>query len=378
MPQSAISQMMDLAKKVPGAISLGQGTPSFSTPSFIWKTLYQESKQNHSLGKYVNGYGDPLLISEIAKILQKKYHLEVNPEKEIYITAGAISGLATAILSFIDKGDEVIFLSPGYPLHLGQIIIAGGKPKYVLLDEKNHWHLDTSLIKKAVNKKTKMLILTNPNNPTGTVFPKEQIEELAKIVLKNNLILLLDEAYEFLVYDNVEFFSPLQLKELKDNLIVCKSFSKEFAMTGWRLGYIYASSRFLEKINKIHTHLVICAPSISQKAAYFALKSKQGKKATAFFVKEFIKRRSLICQRLKKMEKIFSFVKPQGSYYIFPKYHFKIDSFSLAKKILYQAKVITIPGSAFGPNGEYHLRFSFTAEEKEINLAFDRLEKFFS
>lgn len=377
IPQHVIGQMMDLAKKVPDLISLGQGTPSFSTPDFIWEALYQESKQNSSLGKYVNGYGDPLLIAEIAKILQQKYRLKVGLEKEIYITAGAISGLAATILAFINKGDEVILLSPGYPLHFGQIVIAGGRPKYVFLDEKNNWSLDITAIKKTINKRTKMVILTHPNNPTGTVFSKEQIKELAKIVIKNNLLLLLDEAYEFLVYDDLEFFSPLQLPELKNNLIVCKSFSKELAMTGWRIGYIYASPFFLEKIAKVHSHLLICAPSISQKAVYFALKSKQGNETTTSFVKEFIKRRNLICQRLKKMEEIFSFVKPQGSYYVFPKYHLKIASFSLAKKILYSAKVITIPGSAFGPNGENHLRLSFAGEEKEINQALTRLEKFF-
>ena len=208
------------------------------------------------------------------------------------------------------------------------------------------------------------------------MLSKEEVKELARIVLKHNLILVLDEAYDFLVYEK-ELFSPLRLPELRNNIVVCKSFSKEFAMTGWRIGYVWADKELMEKIRVVHIHLSVNAVTPSIAAAITALKDTRGKKATAGFVKKFTESRKAICERLDHLPRLFSYYKPEGAYYTFPKYlNMKMNSFKFAEKLVDEAHVITIPGSSAGPRGEGHVRMSFAADKSVIHQAFDRIDKF--
>ena len=309
------------------------------------------------------------------KNIEKKYNF--TPDlSEIYLTVGGIGGLFAALMAFVEKDDEVIYFDPSYPLHLSQIYLTQGKPVFVSLIEKKGWQIDLEKLEKSITPKTKVIILTNPNNPTGTVLSEQEVKKIAEIVLKHNLILILDEAYEFLTYEK-KLFSPLKLPELRNNIVLCKSFSKEFAMTGWRIGYVYSHKEIVSKISNVHTYFAISPATTSMIAVITALSDPRGDKAMQEFKEKFTESRKAICERLDKLPKLFSYHKPDGAYYIFAKYlNFKMDSFEFAKKLIDEAKVITIPGSTGGPSGEGHIRMSFAADTKLIHQAFDRIDRF--
>jgi aminotransferase len=295
---------------------------------------------------------------------------------EIYLTIGGIGGLFASLMSLLDKGDEAIYFDPSYPLHLSQIHIAQAKPVFVPYRENEGWRIDLDLLKKRITPKTKVIILTNPNNPTGTVLSESEVSELARIVLKHNLILILDEAYEFLTYDK-PFFSPLKLLKLKNNIILSRSFSKEYAMTGWRIGYLYAKKDLIAKINDIHFYFSIGGVTPSIVAAIAALSDPRGKKAKETFMSYFIKSRKTICERLDRLNRLFAYVKPEGAYYVFPKIiSLKVTDLDFAKMLIDEARVITIPGMSMGPSGKGHIRMSFATNPDTINAAFDRIDLF--
>jgi aminotransferase len=217
-------------------------------------------------------------------------------------------------------------------------------------------------------------------NPTGAVFSQKELETLAKIALEHNLFVINDEAYDFLVYDNLPYFSLTAIPDLKKNLITTYSFSKMFCMTGWRVGYMVASARVVDQVLKVHDAFAICAPRISQYAALTALKATNGKdgagdRSIQQLVAGLASRREIACRRLNKLLNVFSYIKPRGAYYVFPKIMIKkMGSMDVSLALLYEAKVITIPGNGFGPSGEGHIRLSFGATEEEINKAFDRID----
>jgi aminotransferase len=375
VPNAGIGAMMRYAVKYPDVVSLGQGTPLFPTPAFIYNYLYERSKADSTIGQYSLPKIENELKMLIIKQMEKKYGFM--PELgEIYLTIGGIGGLFSTAMVFLEKDDEVIYFDPSYPLHLSQIHLAQAKPVFVSYDENNNWSIDLEKLEKAITVKTKMIILTNPNNPTGTVLSKVEVIKLSEIVLKHNLILLLDEAYDFLTYEK-ELFSPLRIPELRNNLIVCKSFSKEFAMTGWRIGYVYANPEIIAKINDVHVYFSVGPVTPSIVAAIAALSDPRGEEAIKYFKSKFTESRQAICERLEKLPKLFSFSRPDGAYYAFPKIiGFDISAMDFAKMLIDEAKVITIPGDSMGPAGKNHLRMSFAADAKVIHEAFDRIDEF--
>lgn len=375
VPNSGIGFMMRYASKYLDTVSLGQGTPLFPTPQFIYEELYKQSKTNLDLGMYSSVQIEKPLKEAIVKQMLLLYGFAPEP-KQIYLTVGGIGALFSGLMSILQKGDEVIYFDPSYPLHLSQIYITEAKPVFVSYDENNAWALDIKQLKNKITKKTRAIILTNPNNPTGTVLSEKEVRNLAEIILAHNLVLILDEAYQFLTYD-VPLFSPLQIPELRNNIIACKSFSKEFAMTGWRIGYAYAKKEIISKINDIHTYFSISPPTISIVAATIALSDQRGEKAMLEFKKQFEISRKAICERLARLPNLFSFHKPDGAYYAFPRFkNFMMNSFDFAQLIVDETKVITIPGSTMGPSGENHLRLSFAANPEVIHKAFDRIDEF--
>ena len=371
---SLIRYMPVLASKVRGAVSLGQGIPSFELPEYIREKLIKALRTQKNINKYSLEPGLPILKKEVAKYLEKTKGAKVNSEKELCITKGAIGGLFCAISALVEKKEEVIILTPAYGPHIEQVKFAEGKPLFVPLIEKEGWKLDIEAIKSAITKKTKAIIICDPSNPTGGVFAKEDLEKIVELAQKNDLFIITDETYDFLTYDGKEHFSLLSLSEAQDRLVACFSFSKKYAMTGFRVGYVYASENVINEILKVHDESTICAPTLSQYAALFALTGPQD--YVKEFKEEFAKRRGLICQRLDRLPELFEYQKPMGAYYVFPKIKFKMKSLEFSKKLLYEAGVITIPGIAFGPAGEGHIRLSFAGEESEINTAFDRIEKY--
>ncbi|MBN2034270.1 MAG: pyridoxal phosphate-dependent aminotransferase [Deltaproteobacteria bacterium] len=377
---SAIKQMPVLASKVPGCISLGQGIPSFATPSFITEGVIEALRSEDWIGKYSLQPGLPQLKEAVAKRLGETKGIVVDPETELFISCGAMEALAAGLATVIERGDEVLLPSPTYSSHIEQILFAEGIPVFVPLVEEEGWRLDVPGFKKAMTPKTKAILICHPMNPTGALFSPEDLRALAEIAVERNLFVIADEAYDFLVYDGLSHFSLTSISELKKNLIACYSFSKAYCMTGWRVGYMYASGRLIEQVLKVHDAFAICAPTISQYAALTALKKTNGRDGEGDrFMRRLVEaldaRRNIICEHLDRLTDLFAYQKPEGAYYVFPRILMHgVGSVDLALKLLYDAKVISVPGNGFGPTGEGHIRFSFGATEKEIHEAFERIE----
>jgi len=368
---SAIKEMPLIASKVGGCVSLGQGIPSFPTPPHIIEAVYRRMREDPDAGKYTLGPGMPELREAVAAHLSRQIGRTVAPDKEICITVGAMEALSAAVLTVVDRGDEVILPSPNYASHIEQVLLAEGVPVFVPLHEAD-WQLDIEGIRSAITPRTKAIILCNPHNPTGANFAASDLRALADLAIAHDLFIICDETYDFLVYDGHSPFSLTVLPELADRIIATFSFSKKYAMTGWRVGYVYAPEGVLDQIMKIHDAVAICAPSLSQHAALAAL---QGPQDCVVEIGAALQcRRDLVCDRLDRLADHFDYVKPQGAYYLMARYKMPhIDSMTFALRLLHEARVITIPGAAFGPTGENHIRISFGGTESEINEAFDRI-----
>ena len=368
---SAIKEMPLLASKIDGCVSLGQGIPSFPTPPHIVDAVCSALHDNPDSGKYTLGPGLPELRAAIAREFAQR-GIAADPDREICVTVGAMEALSEAVLTIVERGDEVILPSPNYASHIEQVLLAEGVPVFVPLTAGG-WQLDIDGIRKAITSRTKAIILCNPHNPTGANFAEEDLRELAALVLQHNLFIISDETYDFLVYDGKKCFSLSSLPELKNRIIATFSFSKKYAMTGWRVGYVYTTEGILDQMMKIHDALSICAPTVSQIAALAALEGPQD--CVGEIHAALSARRDLICERLDRLSDRFGYVRPQGAYYLMARYKMPgVDSMAFALRLLREARVIGIPGAAFGPTGENHIRFSFGGTGDEINEAFDRIE----
>ncbi len=378
---SAIKQMPVLASKVEGCVSLGQGIPSFPTPSFIREAVIESLQRDDSIGKYSLQPGMPGLRVAIAARLRQTKGIQADPETELFVSCGAMEALAAGLATVIERGDEVLLSSPNYSSHIEQILFAEGVPVFVPLLEREGWRLDIEGFRKALTPRTKAILLCNPMNPTGAVFSRDELLALAEIALSRGLFIVADEAYDFLVYDGIPHFSLSSIPELKNHLISCFSFSKIYCMTGWRIGYMLASPRIIDQVLKVHDAFAICAPTISQVAALAALRATNGKNGDGDkFIRELVgqlaARREVACNRLDRLSRLFSYQRPKGAYYIFPRIVPEgMGDMDLALKLLYEARVVTIPGGGFGPTGHGHLRISFGAAEEDLNEAFDRIER---
>ena len=373
--KSAIHEMTRLSKQYDDVAFLSWAKPTSGTPEHINDAAISAIR-NGLVGGYSQNDGLPELREEIVKKLKRDNNINANIS-ELLVTVGAIEGLAAAVMSTIDPGDEVILPTPTYSTHIRQVELASGKPVLVPLMEENNFALDIQAIKDAISSKTKAIIYCSPSNPTGTVFSEEQLRQIAEIALENNLTIITDEAYEYFVFDDKKHFSIASMPEMKKNVISTFTFTKSYAMTGWRIGYLHADEEIIPQIKKAHIPFAICAPVVSQYAAIGALKGSQD--CITEFKEHYLKTRNLMCERLDILDQVFSYNKPEGSYLMFPKILGEQgkDSIAFSKKLLQEAKVSTTPGIAFGPTGESHIRLSFCVPESMINKAFDRMEKYF-
>lgn len=370
---SAIKEMMHLALAVPDAISLAQGTPDFQTPAHIRERVKEELDTNPHIGKYAPLAGYPALKEAIAAHLKRKRGIVADPQRELYVTIGAMEAIASAIMTVADPGDEVILFSPCFPSHISHIRLSEAASVFVKFDEERGWAFDISAFERAITPKTKAVVLCSPSNPTGTVLSEDDVRAISKMAVQHDFWVITDEPYDFLVYDNARFFSASQVPEIKNRLISCFSLSKEYAMTGWRVGYVYAEAGVINQMLKIHDAFAVCAAAPSQYAALAALQGDQS--VVQSFKEEFARRRNLMCARLDRLPDLFSCAKPQGAYYLFPKIVPPIDDYAFAIRLLKETRVIVVPGGAFGPGGDGHVRLCFAMSEAAINEAFDRIEK---
>lgn len=372
------------ANKYPDCLSLAQGIPDFDTPSCI-KRRAERALKRGVVSKYSLSPGLPEL-RELIEISLAQENMYYDWQTEIIVTAGTIEGITASILAITEPGDEIIIPSPTYTSYREVICLAGCKPVYVPLNEEKGWSFELDNFKKAITPKTKAIFFCNPNNPTGTIYTREQLLGLAQLAEKYDLFLISDEVYKDFIYDNSDFFSLAEVPELRKRVIRLFSFSKAYAMTGWRVGYVHSDESVIKEILKVHDSLVTCAPVISQYAAMSALEiaGEDIKK----FCEQYKTRRDLVCKRLDKLNDIFSYARPNSAYYVFPKIKAevkevigtldgKIDSWKFALDLLDKIQVAVVPGMAFGPEGEGHIRINFGRSEKDINEAFDRMEKYF-
>lgn len=375
MKKSAIHEMTRLSKQFEDVAFLSWAKPTSGAPEHIRQGAISAIKKG-----IVDGYspaeGLPELRKEIVQKLKRDNNIITDPS-EIIVTVGAIEGLAAAVMAVIDPEDEVILPTPTYSTHIRQVLLASGKPVTVPLIEERDFTWDIEAVKEAITPKTKAIMYCSPSNPTGTVFSEEELRKLADIALENDLMIITDEAYEYFVFDDNKHFSIGSIPEMKKNCISTYTFTKTYAMTGWRIGYVHADQDVIPQVKKAHIPFAICAPVVSQYAALSALKGSQ--KCVRDFRDHYLAMRNLMCERLDRLNSVFEYYKPGGSYLMFPRILLEEgkDSVVFCKKLLSEAKVSTTPGVAFGPTGEGHLRLSFCVDEEMINKAFDRMEDYF-
>lgn len=375
LKKSAIHEMTRLSKAIEDVAFLSWAKPTSDTPDHIKEAAISAIKDG-----LVGGYSENLGLLELRKEIVKKLKRDNNigaNASQIMVTVGAIEGLSAAVMATVDPGEEVILPSPTYSTHIRQVLIASGKPVLVPAIEDKGFILDIDGIKSAITPKTTGILYCSPSNPTGTVFPEEQLRQLAEVALDNNLMIITDEAYEYFTFDDHKHFSIASIPEMSKNVVSCFTFTKTYAMTGWRIGYLHANEELIPQINKAHIPFAICAPVVSQYAALAALTGSQD--CVSEFRDHYLKTRNIMCERLDRLDSVFDYQRPGGSYLMFPRMLLEEgkDSSTFCKKLLRESKVSTTPGVAFGPTGEGHLRLSFCVPEDMINKAFDRMEAYF-
>ncbi len=348
-------------------ISLAVGEPDFTTPPNIIEAACRAMKEGKT------HYTPPSGIKELREAIAEKYRNEngVNVEANNVIVTPAKLAIFNTLSAFVDPGDEVLIPDPGWVSYREMVRFARGKPVSVRLDEEKDWRLDINDLVSKVDYKTKVLIINSPSNPTGAVLTREDLKAIRDIVLDFDLILISDEIYEKIVFEG-EHISPGIFEDLLMNTIIVNGFSKGWAMTGWRIGYLIAPNRYIPELEKVQQHTISCAPSMAQYAALEALKTRS---YVDEMVKEFRRRRDYVYERLSKMPGI-KVKKPKATFYIFPRYEFDIPSKNLAEDLMIKEKVAVTPGFAFGNYGEGHLRISFATSMENLKEGLDKLERY--
>jgi len=375
IPKSAIHEMTRLSRDVEDVAFLSWAKPTSGTPEHIGNAAIMAIKDG-LVGGYSENAGLVRLREAIVHKLRRDNHIDANVS-QLIVTVGAIEGLAAAIMAIIDPGDEVLMFPPTYSTHIRQVTIASGTPVLVPTIEEEGFALDFDAIRKAITAKTKAIVCCSPNNPTGTVYSEGELRQLAEIALEHDLMIITDEAYEYFVFDGLTHFSLASIPELRKHVISCYTFTKTYAMTGWRIGYLHADEELIPQITKAHIPFAICAPVVSQYAALAALEGPQD--CITEFREHYLSTRNLMCERLDKLDSVFAYQKPRGSYLMFPRILLEEgrDSAAFCIRLLKEGKVSTTPGIAFGPSGQRHLRLSFCVPANVINTAFDRMEEFY-
>ena len=374
---SAIKEMSIRSAKIPDAASLAWGLPSFRTPLPIRSIVAQALENDPTSGMYTLPGGLPELCEAAADAHQNRTGVRVDPDRNITITAGNMEGLHTLFSVLIDPGDEVIVTDPGFVSHLAQIRFNGGTPVFWKMNEARNWEPEVAELPSLISRRTKAIVLVTPSNPTGCILPEATLRAVATLARDHGLIVILDDPYSHFTYENrAQYFNLASVPEYANNIAYLFTFSKCYAMSGWRAGYMVMPASLRAEIVKIHDLTMICTPHISQIAARAALMVDQSHLLA--FERTLDRRRHLICERLDRLGHVFQYVPPQGAYYVFPRVlATQDDDVSFAHELLDKAHVAVTPGSAFGPAGQHHVRMAFCVEDDVINRAFDRMEAYF-
>ena len=368
---SGVRKIMEYARGMQDVILLNIGEPDFVTPRHIREAAKKSIDEGFT--HYTTIEGIPELREAIAEKLKSENRLYVDFESEILITAGAQAAFFAVCQALLDPGDEVIVQDPFYSGYEVALRVAGAKIVSVPVKEQKGFAIDPNEIKEKITDKTKMVILISPNNPTGNVLDKHTLNAIADIAQDHDLLVVSDEIYEKITYDDPVTYSIGSIPGMEDRTITINGFSKAYAMTGWRIGFIAACKEIMGNIRKVHHAMNVCACSISQRAALAALTGPQD--CVAEMVREYDKRRREITSLLNEIPG-FRCQMPRGAFYVFPNVkHFKMSSMELAKLLIKNARVVTVSGTAFGRNGEGYLRLSYAASLEIIREALARMKE---
>ena len=371
MKPSGIRKFFDIVSEMPDAISLGVGEPDFDTP---WHVV-DEGIYSLEKGKtfYTSNSGLMELRKEICAWYQRKYGVVRKPATEALITVGGSEGIDLAIRALVSPGDEVIIPEPCYVSYVPCVALAGGVSVTISLKNENEFKLTPEELEEAITDKTKALVLSFPNNPTGAIMTKEELEPIAELAIKHDLYVISDEIYSELTYGDAPHFSIAALPGMSERTIVVNGFSKAYAMTGWRLGYALAPELIAREMTKIHQFCIMCAPTTSQYAAVEALRN--GDKDIAKMRESYDKRRHFLLKQFEIMG--LPCFEPKGAFYMFPCIkEFGMSSDEFATTLLKQEELAVVPGSAFGDCGEGFLRISYAYSIDELREAMDRMGRF--
>jgi aminotransferase len=370
IPPSGIRKFFDIANEMEDAISLGVGEPDFDTP---WH-IREEGIYNLEKGKtvYTSNSGLMELREEISKYLSRRFSIEYNPKTQILVTVGASEGIDLALRALLNPGDEVLIPEPSYVSYKPCTIMAGGVPVTITTKAENEFRLTPEQLKAHITDRTKVLILPYPNNPTGGIMEKEDLEKIADILRDRDIVVISDEIYAELTYDK-EHVSIASIPGMYENTLVINGFSKAYAMTGWRLGYAAGPEELIAMMTKIHQYAIMCAPTTSQYAAVEALRN--GDSDVAEMRNSFNRRRRIMVDGFRKMG--MDCFEPLGAFYVFPSIaKTGMTSEEFCKRLLYEQKVAVVPGTAFGESGEGFIRCSYAYSIDNIKEALRRIEKF--
>lgn len=370
LPSSEFAEIMRLAEEKKDIISLGPGEPDFTTPKHIID--FAKKKLDEGYTHYSPPGGRIETKEAIARKLKKDNHIDVNPD-EIIVTCGSQEGLLLATLALLDPGEKMLVPDPGFLAYIPMVESITGTSISVPLLEENGFEYDPEEVKRSIDKKTRVLLINTPGNPTGRILKKKTLEELADIAVDNNLVIFSDEAYEKIVYGNNKHISIASLNGMKDYVITFQSFSKTYAMPGWRIGYAAGPKDIIDSMIRMHIYTSVCAPTLSQLAAVEALEGDQS--CVEKMRKEYERRRKLIIKRIREIPNI-SCLEPEGAFYAFPNIKgLGMKSSKVVKLFLEKARVLTVPGTEFGKYGEGYIRMSYATAYEKIEEAFNRIEE---
>lgn len=367
---SGIRKFFDLAAGMEGVISLGVGEPDFVTSWSAREAAILSLEQGFT--SYTANAGLLELRREVSVYMKNQFHASYDPKSEIIITVGASQAIDIGLRAILDPGDEVIVIEPCFVSYAPLVTLAGGHPVAVQATEEYDFKIQTHQIEKAITARTKAIMLCSPNNPTGTMLNEKELRELAALVEKYDLLVLSDEIYAELVYDE-SYVSFAAIEGMKERTLLISGFSKGFAMTGWRLGFVCANEEITAAMLKIHQYAMMCAPTMAQYAALEALKN--GREDVEEMKKSYRRRRNYFVQSLNEIG--LSCHVPGGAFYAFPSIvSTGLTSEQFAEQLLVEEKVAVVPGSVFGSSGEGHIRCSYASSMEQLQEAVKRIKSF--
>ncbi|MFZ4116750.1 MAG: aminotransferase class I/II-fold pyridoxal phosphate-dependent enzyme [Chthoniobacterales bacterium] len=371
IPKSGIRDFFEIVQSMEDVISLGIGEPDFVTPWHIREAAIYALERGKT--SYTSNLGSPRLRNTIATYLNEKLQVSYSPKNEILVSVGVSEGIDLALRAILNPGDEVLYHEPCYVSYGPTISLAGGSPKPIPTRFEDDFILFAADVEAAITPRTKVLMLNFPTNPTGSTMPRAELSKIAELCVAHDLLVVTDEIYSELTYDDAVHHSIAALPQMKERTILLHGVSKAFAMTGWRLGFACGPADIIEAMMKIHQYSILCAPIMSQEAAVEALQN--GSSGVIKMRDEYQHRRNFVAMACRDIGLPFSF--PRGAFYIFPNIaQTGLTSKEFALQLLQKKKVAVVPGTAFGASSEGFVRCSYATSMTQLKIAFERIGEF--